>query len=252
MASLIDKGFLYIAQPPLYRLQRGNAKAVYLKDDPALEAYCVDAALRDSVFTQHDGVERGGLDRFKAHAYLNFGNAINPWTRHVRTSLDLLQTALNAANQRGHLTFAAYSYTQLIAAHLVAGDPLNEVEKFADSGLAFVQQTGFGTGVDLILGHLGLIRALRGLTPDLSLFNHGEFDETQFEQHVAADTGLAMSACWYWIRKLQAHYLAGDQVSAASAALKAEGLLWTSPGFLVVADYHFYAALVRASHYGAP
>ena len=62
MASLIDKGFLYIAQPPLYRLQRGNAKAVYLKDDPALEAYCIDAALRDSVFTQHDGVERAGND----------------------------------------------------------------------------------------------------------------------------------------------------------------------------------------------
>jgi DNA gyrase subunit B len=62
MAPLIDKGFLYIAQPPLYRLQRGNAKAVYLKDDAALEAYCVDAALRDAVFTQFDGVERGGLD----------------------------------------------------------------------------------------------------------------------------------------------------------------------------------------------
>src|SRR6202023_2168698 len=62
MASLVAKGFLYIAQPPLYRLQRGNAKAVYLKDDPALEAYCIDAALRDSVFTQHDGVERGALD----------------------------------------------------------------------------------------------------------------------------------------------------------------------------------------------
>ena len=31
MPDLIDKGFLYIAQPPLYRLQRGNAKAVYLK-----------------------------------------------------------------------------------------------------------------------------------------------------------------------------------------------------------------------------
>src|SRR5438477_551590 len=62
MASLIDKGFLYIAQPPLYRLQRGNAKAVYLKDDAALEAYCIDAALRDPVFTQHDGVERAGND----------------------------------------------------------------------------------------------------------------------------------------------------------------------------------------------
>jgi len=62
MRDLIEKGFLYIAQPPLYRLQRGNAKPVYLKDDPALEAYCIDAALRDAVFTQHDGGQRGGND----------------------------------------------------------------------------------------------------------------------------------------------------------------------------------------------
>jgi DNA gyrase subunit B len=62
MPQLIDKGFLYIAQPPLYRLQRGNAKPVYLKDDPALEAYCVDSTLRDAVFTQHDGGQRGGND----------------------------------------------------------------------------------------------------------------------------------------------------------------------------------------------
>jgi DNA gyrase subunit B len=62
MPDLIDKGFLYIAQPPLYRLQRGNAKPVYLKDDPALEAYCADSALRDAVFTQHDGGQRAAND----------------------------------------------------------------------------------------------------------------------------------------------------------------------------------------------
>jgi len=62
MPQLIDKGFLYIAQPPLYRLQRGNAKPVYLKDDSALEAYCSETALRDAVFTQHDGGQRGGND----------------------------------------------------------------------------------------------------------------------------------------------------------------------------------------------
>jgi DNA gyrase subunit B len=62
MSMLIDKGFLYIAQPPLYRLQRGNAKAVYLKDDAALEAYCVETALRDAVLTQYDGVERAAND----------------------------------------------------------------------------------------------------------------------------------------------------------------------------------------------
>ncbi|MBV8119728.1 MAG: DNA topoisomerase (ATP-hydrolyzing) subunit B [Alphaproteobacteria bacterium] len=62
MPNLIDKGYLYIAQPPLYRLRRGNAKAVYLKDDAALEAYCVEAALRDAVFIQFDGVERAAND----------------------------------------------------------------------------------------------------------------------------------------------------------------------------------------------
>jgi DNA gyrase subunit B len=62
MRQLIEKGYLYIAQPPLYRLQRGNAKPVYLKDDGALEAYCIDAALRDAVFTQHDGGQRAAND----------------------------------------------------------------------------------------------------------------------------------------------------------------------------------------------
>jgi DNA gyrase subunit B len=62
MRQLIEKGFLYIAQPPLYRLQRGNAKPVYLKDDPALEAYCFDTALRDAVFTQYDGGQRAAND----------------------------------------------------------------------------------------------------------------------------------------------------------------------------------------------
>ncbi len=62
MASLIDKGYLYIAQPPLYRLQRGNAKPVYLKDDAALEAYCFDTALRDAVLTTHDGGQRAAND----------------------------------------------------------------------------------------------------------------------------------------------------------------------------------------------
>jgi len=73
MRQLIENGYLYIAQPPLYRLQRGNAKAVYLKDDGALEAYCIDAALRDAVFTQHDGGQRAAndlrdlLDQARAH-----------------------------------------------------------------------------------------------------------------------------------------------------------------------------------------
>jgi DNA gyrase subunit B len=62
MPALIDKGYLYIAQPPLYQVKRGAGKAVYLKDDPALEQYRVEAGLRDAVFHQHDAVQRAGND----------------------------------------------------------------------------------------------------------------------------------------------------------------------------------------------
>ncbi|HZT50984.1 MAG TPA: DNA gyrase subunit B, partial [Stellaceae bacterium] len=62
MPQLIEKGFLYIAQPPLYQVKRGQGKAVYLKDDAALEEYRITAGIRDAVFRRHDGVEHAGND----------------------------------------------------------------------------------------------------------------------------------------------------------------------------------------------
>ncbi|MGE4483259.1 DNA topoisomerase (ATP-hydrolyzing) subunit B [Acidocella sp.] len=50
MPQLIEQGYLYIAQPPLYRAKRGNDQR-YLKDDDALEAFLLDRALGDSVLS---------------------------------------------------------------------------------------------------------------------------------------------------------------------------------------------------------
>ncbi len=44
MRPLIDRGYLYIAQPPLYKLKRGRSER-YIKDERALEAYLLDLAL---------------------------------------------------------------------------------------------------------------------------------------------------------------------------------------------------------------
>ena len=54
MPDLIDRGHLYIAQPPLYRAKRGNDER-YLKDDDALEAFLLDKALADARLTYADG-----------------------------------------------------------------------------------------------------------------------------------------------------------------------------------------------------
>jgi DNA gyrase subunit B len=47
MPELIERGFLYIAQPPLYRAKRGNEER-YLKDDAALERFLLDKALAEA------------------------------------------------------------------------------------------------------------------------------------------------------------------------------------------------------------
>jgi DNA gyrase subunit B len=64
MPELIDGGYLYIAQPPLYRAKRGNSE-VYLKDDRALEDYLIAAAIDDCVLVTHDENQIAGADLLK-------------------------------------------------------------------------------------------------------------------------------------------------------------------------------------------
>ncbi|MBN8902298.1 MAG: DNA gyrase subunit B, partial [Rhodospirillales bacterium] len=54
MRELIERGHLYIAQPPLYRAKRGNDER-YLKDDAALEAFLLDKSLAAAKLTYADG-----------------------------------------------------------------------------------------------------------------------------------------------------------------------------------------------------
>ncbi len=59
MPEVIERGHLFIAQPPLYKAARGKSQT-YLKDERALEDYLVDSALDGAVFRIGDGSERAG------------------------------------------------------------------------------------------------------------------------------------------------------------------------------------------------
>jgi DNA gyrase subunit B len=52
--ELIESGYLFIAQPPLYRVKRGRAQH-YLKDEPALEDYLIDLGAGDVVLRGQNG-----------------------------------------------------------------------------------------------------------------------------------------------------------------------------------------------------
>ncbi|MDB5607960.1 MAG: histidine kinase [Bradyrhizobium sp.] len=199
----------------------------------------------------YDLVEERGLHRYQARAYMSFGNLVMPWTRHIQTGRDLVRRAFDAANKIGDLTFAAYSCNNLNTNLLATGDPLGDAQREAENGLDFARKARFGLVIDIITAQLGLIRTLRGLTPEFGSFNDKEFNESQFEDHLQSDPRLALPECWYWVRKLQARVYANDYASAIEAASKAQPLLWTSPSFFEVAEFHFYDAIARAAQFDA-
>jgi DNA gyrase subunit B len=61
MPALIERGHIYIAQPPLYKVKRGQSEQ-YLKDERAREDYLVTNGLEGAVLRLGTGEERGAQD----------------------------------------------------------------------------------------------------------------------------------------------------------------------------------------------
>jgi DNA gyrase subunit B len=80
MPALIERGNLFIAQPPLYKVSRGKSEQ-YLKDERALENYLITTGLEDAVLRLATGEERASEDLRKlvedARAIRNILNGLH-------------------------------------------------------------------------------------------------------------------------------------------------------------------------------
>ncbi|MEM0937529.1 MAG: DNA topoisomerase (ATP-hydrolyzing) subunit B [Pseudomonadota bacterium] len=61
MPDIIEGGYLYIAEPPLFKVSRGKSE-VYLKDEPALEDYLIKTGADGAVLRLGSGEEIAGPD----------------------------------------------------------------------------------------------------------------------------------------------------------------------------------------------
>jgi len=61
MPQLIEQGYLYIAQPPLYKVSRGKSE-VYLKDQAEMDEYLITQGTEGAMLRQGNGEEITGAD----------------------------------------------------------------------------------------------------------------------------------------------------------------------------------------------
>lgn len=187
------------------------------------------------------------LDRYKNRIYQNFGNSCSNWSEHFRKGLPFVRRAYTIAQEAGDVVFACYA-SYIALPHLLAlGAPLEEVQQEAENTLAFARKLGFNQIIASVTSHLWFIRAMRGEVKDVTRFDDEQLDAERYERELREDSRLRSPACWYWLRKLQAFYLANNYAAAAECASHAETLLWMSLGIFEEADFHFYAALARAA-----
>jgi len=143
MPELLKRGHLYIAQPPLYTVKRGQS-VVYLKDQAALDNYLLDAACKDSFLVLPSGEQIVGADwRQVAGLILKADNTLKPLARRISNRLLL----------EGLLVFNYFEETLpdqdlSLITHLKSLDNQNsswKAERGTDNIITFIRSWG---GVD--------------------------------------------------------------------------------------------------------
>ncbi len=158
MPTLIEKGYLYIAQPPLYRAKRGSSQR-YLKDDRELETYLIDGGLDGAILKLADGSQVAGTDLRERVERASVGrNLMQPLIRKVGSSAVVEQAAIVGA-LNPQLTPDQTKATAAVIAHRLDGlSPITERgwvgQAESDGGLSFTRRLRGVTEYFLIDGPL--------------------------------------------------------------------------------------------------
>ncbi len=151
MPELVTRGYLYIAQPPLYRAKRGNSE-VYLKDDAAMEKYLFASAIDEgAVMRPYDGSQIAGPEL----------HAVVREARDVKTMVGRLSQHVPMALVEQAAILGAFNLDILSDQELAQGT----AEYIAKRMDALVSEAERGwTGSALPGGGFSIDRTLRGVS----------------------------------------------------------------------------------------
>jgi len=177
MPQIVEQGYLYIAQPPLYGITRGKGR-LYQKGDRELEAYLIDEGLSDVVLVAHDGAQLAGNDlRAVVERAREVRHLLEPLTRKVGNPFVVEQAAVAGGLRAAELAdeATAQRLADAIAARLDRLSP--DIERgwrgrpLGDGGLTFARTLRGVTEhrtIDGDLIHSGEARRLAALGDELA------------------------------------------------------------------------------------
>jgi len=187
-----------------------------------------------------DLVEQRGLGRYSGRVHHTLGTHVLAWTQPISAAEASLRRGLKTLQVVGDVTYVSFAHIGILTMMLASGQALDRVQSEAEDALALVRRGKFEIAIDAIVGHLRLIRALRGQLPDPCTLHDGRNPSTDY-------TRLSLSRGWYWIRTMQACFIYGNYSAALAAYRNAHGLFAFSASFFELTEYHFFGALVCAA-----
>jgi len=117
MPELIEGGYLYIAQPPLFKVSRGKSE-VYVKDQNALDDYLVDQGIDGSVLCLINGEEIAGADLSRVvEGARNFKRILDAFPTHYPRNI-LEQAVLAGAFDPGRADADLQAVAESVATRL--------------------------------------------------------------------------------------------------------------------------------------
>ncbi|KKJ76130.1 DNA gyrase subunit B [Kiloniella litopenaei] len=166
MPEIIERGYLYIAQPPLYRAKRGDSIR-YLKDDRMMESYLISNGVKDAILETKEGVQVAGEDLIEVVSNaVAARNLMIPLIRKVG-SVELVEQA----------TILGALSEPLLLDENRAPAVAEKIAQRMNENLPELQR-GWAAETNTVDGEITLTRTLRGLTErrviDLTLVRTGE------------------------------------------------------------------------------
>ncbi len=117
MPQIIEGGYLYIAQPPLFKVMRGKSE-VYLKDEASLEDYLIQQGVEGAVLRLKDGSEIAGNDLLRVvEEAREVRRILQQFPTHYRTRI-LEQAAIAGAFAPGEVDRDLQGVSDAVAARL--------------------------------------------------------------------------------------------------------------------------------------